>query len=159
MRRACRRRLCNVCPPVISEGARRRFEGYIEIGKKTARLLAQGQQPSGAGHYVAPSVFVDVSPDDALAKEEIFGPVLSVFRAANLDEALALALDSEFALTGGLYSRNPRSVQRVRQEFRVGNLYVNRRITGAVVAFVEGLAVNLDLGDVVLGKRIEKGLR
>jgi RHH-type proline utilization regulon transcriptional repressor/proline dehydrogenase/delta 1-pyrroline-5-carboxylate dehydrogenase len=120
-------------PPVIGAEAQRRIEGYIEQGKQTARLLVQGARPLGDGYYVAPAVFMDVDRDDALARDEIFGPVLSVFRVGTMDEAIALALDSEFALTGGLYSRNPRNIELVRREFRTGNLYINRRITGAVV--------------------------
>jgi RHH-type proline utilization regulon transcriptional repressor/proline dehydrogenase/delta 1-pyrroline-5-carboxylate dehydrogenase len=120
-------------PPVISAEAQRRIEGYIEEGKQTARLLVQGAHPAGDGYYVAPTVFVDVDRNDPLAREEIFGPVLSVFHVEAMAEAIALALDSEFALTGGLYSRNPRNIDLVQREFRTGNLYINRRITGAVV--------------------------
>ena len=73
-------------------------------------------------------------PRDApLAREEIFGPVLSVFRADNFDEALEIALEVPFALTGGVYSRNPRNIERARDRFRVGNLYINRKTTGAIV--------------------------
>jgi len=120
-------------PPVISADAKARIERYIAGGKQTARLLVQGARPAGEGYYVAPTVFVDVAPDDALARDEIFGPVLSVFHVETMSEALKLALDSEFALTGGLYSRNPRNIDLVQREFGVGNLYINRRITGAVV--------------------------
>jgi RHH-type proline utilization regulon transcriptional repressor/proline dehydrogenase/delta 1-pyrroline-5-carboxylate dehydrogenase len=120
-------------PPVISQQAMLKIETYIENGKKTARLLMQGRRPDGAGYFVPPTVFVDVSPADQLAREEIFGPVLSVFHASNFDEALAMALDSEYALTGGVYSRNPRNIEKARREFRTGNLYINRKTTGAVV--------------------------
>jgi RHH-type proline utilization regulon transcriptional repressor/proline dehydrogenase/delta 1-pyrroline-5-carboxylate dehydrogenase len=120
-------------PPVISKAAQAKIEGYIEQGLKTARLLVQGSRPEGDGAYVRPTVFVDVARDDRLARDEIFGPVLSVFPAGDFEEALAIALDSEFALTGGLYSRNPRNIERARREFRVGNLYINRKVTGAVV--------------------------
>jgi RHH-type proline utilization regulon transcriptional repressor/proline dehydrogenase/delta 1-pyrroline-5-carboxylate dehydrogenase len=120
-------------PPVISLEAQRRIEGYIEEGRRTGRLLVQTKRVASEGYYVAPTVFVDVDPSDRLARDEIFGPVLSVFRAPDMEKALALALDSEFALTGGLFSRNPRSIERARQAFRVGNLYINRRITGAAV--------------------------
>jgi RHH-type proline utilization regulon transcriptional repressor/proline dehydrogenase/delta 1-pyrroline-5-carboxylate dehydrogenase len=123
-----------VVPPVISGAAQTRILDYIEAGKKTARLLVQGGVPGPQGFYVPPSVFVDVSPHDRLAREEIFGPVLSVFRANDIQHALEMALDSEFALTGGLFSRNPRNIALVRREFRVGNLYVNRKNTGAVVS-------------------------
>jgi RHH-type proline utilization regulon transcriptional repressor/proline dehydrogenase/delta 1-pyrroline-5-carboxylate dehydrogenase len=122
-----------VVPPVISDEARRRIEGYIEEGKRTARLLAQARVPDLEGHYVAPSAFTDVDPRGRLARDEIFGPVLSVFGVGDMESALELALDSEFALTGGLYSRNPRNIELARRAFRVGNLYINRKITGAVV--------------------------
>lgn len=120
-------------PPLIEAEAQARVLRYVEEGRRTARLLVQGRRPAGEGYYVAPAVFVDVQPHDALARDEIFGPVLTVFRAPDMDAALALALDSEYALTGGLYSRNPRNIERVRREFRVGNLYVNRKTTGAIV--------------------------
>jgi RHH-type proline utilization regulon transcriptional repressor/proline dehydrogenase/delta 1-pyrroline-5-carboxylate dehydrogenase len=120
-------------PPVIEREAQQRIEGYIERGKGAARLLVQGSRPAGDGYYVAPAAFVDVARDDPLARDEIFGPVLSVFHVQTIDEAIDLALEPEFALTGGLYSRNPRNIERVKREFRAGNLYINRRITGAVV--------------------------
>jgi RHH-type proline utilization regulon transcriptional repressor/proline dehydrogenase/delta 1-pyrroline-5-carboxylate dehydrogenase len=122
-----------IVPPVISAEARRRIEGYIENGERTARLIARARIPEGEGHYVAPAAFADVDPASPLAREEIFGPVLSVFRAEDMTQALALALDCEFALTGGLFSRNPRNIALARRAFRVGNLYINRRITGATV--------------------------
>jgi RHH-type proline utilization regulon transcriptional repressor/proline dehydrogenase/delta 1-pyrroline-5-carboxylate dehydrogenase len=120
-------------PPVISAGAQERIDGYVKAGKMTATLIAQGTKPAEPGYYVSPTVFTDVPAADPLAREEIFGPVLSVFRAANMRDALDLALDSEFALTGGLFSRNPRHIELARREFRVGNLYINRKVTGAVV--------------------------
>lgn len=120
-------------PPVISQSACRRIKGYVEEGSATAHVLAQAAVPVGGGHYVPPTVLTGVSASSRIAREEIFGPVLSVFQASDFEEALALALDSEFALTGGLFSRNPRNIERAKREFRVGNLYVNRKITGAVV--------------------------
>jgi RHH-type proline utilization regulon transcriptional repressor/proline dehydrogenase/delta 1-pyrroline-5-carboxylate dehydrogenase len=82
---------------------------------------------------VAPHIFADVRPDSFLAQDEFFGPILAVLKASNLDEALAIANGTSYALTGGLYSRSPRSIARVKREFRVGNLYINRKITGALV--------------------------
>ncbi|HEY8489370.1 MAG TPA: proline dehydrogenase family protein [Dehalococcoidia bacterium] len=120
-------------PPVISGEARDRILAAIREGGRAATLLAQRPVPEGPGYYVPPTVFTDVPPDTPLAREEIFGPVLAVFRARDFREALALAMDSEYALTGGLFSRNPRHIELARREFRVGNLYVNRKITGAVV--------------------------
>jgi RHH-type proline utilization regulon transcriptional repressor/proline dehydrogenase/delta 1-pyrroline-5-carboxylate dehydrogenase len=120
-------------PPVITQAARDKVMGYVESGKSRARLVAQGRPPAGPGHWVPPTVFEGVGRDDRLARDEIFGPVLSVFRAADFSEALDIALDSQFALTGGLYSRNPRHIEEARRAFRVGNLYINRKITGAIV--------------------------
>ena len=120
-------------PPVISAEARQKCGRYIAIGRASASLLVQGTAAPGHGCYVAPAVFTDVSLDSPLATEEIFGPVLSVFRARDFDDALRMALDSRFALTGGVFSRNPRHIERARREFRVGNLYINRKVTGAIV--------------------------
>jgi RHH-type proline utilization regulon transcriptional repressor/proline dehydrogenase/delta 1-pyrroline-5-carboxylate dehydrogenase len=120
-------------PPVIGRTQQEKIAAYIENGKKTARLLVQGARPDGDGSFVPPTVFADVPHDDPLAREEIFGPVLCVFHVDSFDEALALALDSEYALTGGVYSRNPRNIEKVRREFRTGSLYINRKTTGAIV--------------------------
>ena len=86
-----------------------------------------------AGHYVGATIVADVLPDSRLGQEEIFGPVLSILRAADLDQAIAIANGTEYALTGGLYSRSPAHIERVRRGMRVGNLYINRSITGAIV--------------------------
>jgi RHH-type proline utilization regulon transcriptional repressor/proline dehydrogenase/delta 1-pyrroline-5-carboxylate dehydrogenase len=85
------------------------------------------------GYYVAPHIFDDVAPEAGIAQEEIFGPVLAVLRARNLDHALEIANGTAYALTGGLFSRSPENIERVKREFRVGNLYINRKITGAIV--------------------------
>ncbi len=119
--------------PVIDEAALLRIQRYIDVGAKEATLAFAAPAPSGAGYFVAPHVFVDVSPGSAVAREEIFGPVLSIMRAQNIDEAFRLAADSDYALTGGIYSRSPENVRRAGREFRVGNLYINRGITGAMV--------------------------
>jgi RHH-type proline utilization regulon transcriptional repressor/proline dehydrogenase/delta 1-pyrroline-5-carboxylate dehydrogenase len=121
-------------PPVISAGAREKILGYIEEGKRDHTLVAQGASPeSSDGYYVRPVVFADVPLESRLAREEIFGPVVCVFRAESFEEALETAMNSRFGLTGGVFSRNPRNIERARREFRVGNLYINRNITGAVV--------------------------
>jgi RHH-type proline utilization regulon transcriptional repressor/proline dehydrogenase/delta 1-pyrroline-5-carboxylate dehydrogenase len=86
------------------------------------------------GYFVPPTIFAEVPPNAILARTEIFGPVLSVFRVDTLDEAIALANDTEFALTGGIYSRSPANLDRVRRELVAGNVYLNRAITGAIVA-------------------------
>jgi RHH-type transcriptional regulator, proline utilization regulon repressor / proline dehydrogenase / delta 1-pyrroline-5-carboxylate dehydrogenase len=123
--------------PVITADARDKIVGYVEQGKREATLAAAAEPPEGGwpggGFFVTPHVFIDVSPDAAIAQEEIFGPVVAVMKAADLDEALAIANGVRYALTGGLISRSPSAIARVRREFRVGNLYINRGITGALV--------------------------
>jgi RHH-type proline utilization regulon transcriptional repressor/proline dehydrogenase/delta 1-pyrroline-5-carboxylate dehydrogenase len=120
---------------VIDADAQRRINEFIEIGKKESRVAYAGDlgKLADEGYYVAPHIFADVAPTAKIAQEEIFGPVLAVLRAKNLDEALAIANGTAYALTGGLYSRSPQHIARVRREFRVGNLYINRKITGALV--------------------------
>ncbi len=122
--------------PVIDDDARQRILGYIEKGKKEARLVYAGDPGflGSEGTYVAPHIFADVAPDAAIAQEEIFGPVLAVLKAKDIDEALRIANGTAYALTGGVYSRSPDNIRRVKREFRVGNLYVNRKITGALVS-------------------------
>jgi RHH-type proline utilization regulon transcriptional repressor/proline dehydrogenase/delta 1-pyrroline-5-carboxylate dehydrogenase len=123
--------------PVITAEARERIEAFVEGGRKEARLALRlapegGQWPEG-GHYVGPTVFTEVPPRATIAQEEIFGPVVAVTKARDLDEALEIANAVRYALTGGLVSRSPATIERVRREFRVGNLYINRGITGALV--------------------------
>ncbi len=103
--------------------------------KQEARLAFAGELGflKNEGFYVAPHIFADVKPEAAVAQEEIFGPVLAVLKAKDLDDALRIANGTQYALTGGLYSRSPEHIRRVKEEFRVGNLYINRKITGALV--------------------------
>jgi RHH-type proline utilization regulon transcriptional repressor/proline dehydrogenase/delta 1-pyrroline-5-carboxylate dehydrogenase len=121
--------------PVIDAEARTRILGYIARGQGEGRLAYAGELGplEGQGFFVAPHIFAEVKPPSTLAQEEIFGPVLAVMRAADLTEALAIANGTPYALTGGLYSRSPENIKRVRRDFRVGNLYINRKITGALV--------------------------
>jgi RHH-type proline utilization regulon transcriptional repressor/proline dehydrogenase/delta 1-pyrroline-5-carboxylate dehydrogenase len=120
--------------PVIDQDAYERIQSYVAIGKQEARLAFEGTPPPGNGYFIPATIFAEVSPDARIAKEEIFGPVLSVLKAADLDEAIRWANDTEFALTGGIYSRSPANIARVKRELAVGNLYINRTITGAIVA-------------------------
>ena len=120
--------------PVVDKEAYERIKRYVEIGKGEARLAFEGKAPEGEGYFVAPTIFGEVPPTARIAKEEIFGPVLAVLKAKDLTEAIAFANDTEFALTGGLYSRSPANIERVKHELTVGNLYINRTITGAIVA-------------------------
>ncbi len=121
--------------PVIDETARRRILDTIAKAKGEAKLVYAGDVGNLAeeGWYVAPHIFADVPPTAAIAREEIFGPVLAVLKARDLDHALQLASGVPYALTGGLYTRSPNSIARVKRAFRVGNLYINRKITGALV--------------------------
>lgn len=123
-------------PPVVDADSQARVLRYVDAGKAEGRLLGQRPVPSeleGKGYYVPVSAFVDCPADGKLCQEEIFGPVVAVLKVKDLDEALAIADNTMYALTGGLYSRSPKNIERVRREFRVGNLYINRKITGAVV--------------------------
>jgi RHH-type proline utilization regulon transcriptional repressor/proline dehydrogenase/delta 1-pyrroline-5-carboxylate dehydrogenase len=121
--------------PVIDADAHQRILATIEKSKGEGRLVYAGDVGSlrEEGYYVAPHIFADVAPTGALAQEEIFGPVLAVLKARDLDHALEIANGTQYALTGGLFSRSPAHIARVKREFRVGNLYINRKITGALV--------------------------
>ncbi len=123
----------NAVGPVIDQGSETKILGYIEQGKSTAKLLAGGAKVGEGGHFIAPTVFGDVAPDSALAQEEIFGPVLSLLRARDYDHAIELANGTEFGLTGSLYSHERDRLEQARLDFHVGNLYLNRKCTGAVV--------------------------
>ena len=121
--------------PVISERSYRKVLDYIEIGKKEGTVLNGGyaiETPEG-GYYIAPTVLANVAPTARIALEEIFGPVLAVIKSSTFDEALAIANNTEYGLTGAIYSNSPEKLDRARTEFHVGNLYLNRKCTGAMV--------------------------
>ena len=122
----------NAIGPVIDAEAKERIAGYVNIGKKEAKCVLEMDAPKD-GMFVGPVIFSDVDPLSRIAQEEIFGPVLSVIRARDLDQALEIANQSLFALTGGIFSRSPAHIEKARKEFRVGNLYINRGVTGAIV--------------------------
>jgi RHH-type transcriptional regulator, proline utilization regulon repressor / proline dehydrogenase / delta 1-pyrroline-5-carboxylate dehydrogenase len=120
--------------PVISAEARDRIRRAVEAGAAEARLIFHGRLPEAMdGYFVEPAIFTDVPLNSSLALEEIFGPVLAVFRVDSFEQAVALANDTRFGLTGGVLSRNPHHIQFARRRLQVGNLYINRRITGAAV--------------------------
>ncbi len=120
--------------PVINPVAYKRVLDYIEIGKGESRLLCGGEPLNiDGGYYIAPTVFVDVPPTSRIALEEIFGPVLAVIKSETFDEALTIANNTEYGLTGALYSHSADKLNRAREEFQVGNLYLNRKCTGAMV--------------------------
>ena len=118
--------------PVVDANAFKKINEYIEIGKGEGRLLAGGSN-HGPGYFIEPTVIADVAPQARIAQEEIFGPVLAVIKAKNFDDALEIANGTEFGLTGALYSKDPEHLERAKEEFFVGNLYFNRKCTGALV--------------------------
>jgi 1-pyrroline-5-carboxylate dehydrogenase len=118
---------------VIDRSQFEKVLSYVEIGQKEGRLMVGGEPDGADGWYIQPTLFADIPPDGRLAQEEIFGPVLSFIRARDYSHALSIANATEYGLTGGVYSRNRRNLERARAEFQVGNLYFNRKITGAMV--------------------------
>lgn len=119
--------------PVISAESQERIQKYIDRGSTEGKILYRGKIPGGKGYFVSPVIFTDIPEESPIFQEEIFGPVLSIHRASNLEAAIAMSNESIYALTGGVYSRNPVSIEKVKAEMRVGNLYINRPITGALV--------------------------
>jgi 1-pyrroline-5-carboxylate dehydrogenase len=120
--------------PVINSGARDKILSYIEHGKREGRLIVGGGAVAGRdGWFVEPTVIADVKPDAKIAQEEIFGPVLAVIPVQSFDEALAVANGTDYGLTGAVYTKNPQKIERARRDFFVGNLYINRKCTGAIV--------------------------
>jgi 1-pyrroline-5-carboxylate dehydrogenase len=125
----------NYMGPVISASARKTILDYIEIGKREGKLIAGGTSSSkeNEGYFIPPTVIADVDSKARIFQEEIFGPVLAVTKARNFDHALELANSTEYGLTGAVYSKNPEKIRKARDEFFVGNLYINRKCTGAMV--------------------------
>lgn len=118
--------------PLIDESAYKRVRDYIELGKREGKCVTELDGPKN-GYFVGPVIFTGIEPHHRMAQEEIFGPVLCVMRASNFDDALEIANRSPYALTGGIFSRSPANIEKARNQFRVGNLYINRGITGAIV--------------------------
>ncbi len=118
--------------PVVDEEAYLRILKTIEEAKKNHKMLYQGPEVHG-GYFVPPTIFTLVDPNSNLAQQEIFGPVLAMIKARDLTDAIHIANNTEYALTGGLYSRSPANIAKVKAEFEVGNMYINRGITGAMV--------------------------
>ena len=120
---------------VINEGSMKSILEYIEIGKKDGRVITGGSpaKNAGEGYYIQPTVIADIPPKSRLEQEEVFGPVLAVIKSKNYDHALEIANDTEFGLTGAVYTKSKDKIKRAIQEFHVGNLYINRKCTGATV--------------------------
>jgi len=123
----------NYMGPVVNKSSMKSILDYIELGKKEGKLITGGAPAGGDGYFIQPTVIADVSPRARIAQEEIFGPVLAVIPAKDFDHALEIANDTEFGLTGGVYSRNPQKLEKAAEAFHVGNLYFNRKCTGAMV--------------------------
>jgi RHH-type proline utilization regulon transcriptional repressor/proline dehydrogenase/delta 1-pyrroline-5-carboxylate dehydrogenase len=119
--------------PVIDEAAYRRILDYIEVGKSEATLAYQAKDVPPQGYFIPPTIFTDVKPNMRIAREEIFGPVLSVIKVRDLDEAIEVANGTDYALTGGFLSRSPANIERVKAQLAAGNVYINRSCTGAIV--------------------------
>jgi len=123
----------NFMGPVINKSAMKTILEYIAAGKKEGRLLTGGGAVGSDGYFIEPTVIADVKPNAKIAQEEIFGPVLAVMPAKDFDHALEIANGTEYGLTGAVYTTNPKKLERAAEEFHVGNLYLNRKCTGAKV--------------------------
>ncbi|MCY0878048.1 MAG: L-glutamate gamma-semialdehyde dehydrogenase [Firmicutes bacterium] len=123
----------NQLGPVIDHRALDKILGYISWGKQHATLVTGGRRVERPGYFLEPTIFSDVAPGSKIEQEEIFGPVLAFIRVRDFDEALAVANDTDYGLTGSVYSARRDRIQRAALEFEVGNLYINRQCTGAIV--------------------------
>lgn len=119
--------------PVVNAKALESIAQYVEIGKREGRLVSGGKRLERDGYFLEPTVIADVAPDAVIAQEEVFGPVLAVIKAKSFDDAMEIANGTEFGLTGSVYTTDEKKIERARDEFFVGNLYFNRKSTGAMV--------------------------
>ncbi len=118
---------------VIDKNAHNKITEYITIGKSEGRVVLEGTKIPDKGYFVPPTIIADIAPNARIAQEEIFGPVLAVIKAKDFDDGLQIANGTDYGLTGGLFSRDRFRLERARHEFHVGNLYLNRKCTGALV--------------------------
>ena len=144
--------------PVVNEKAMKKIKEYIDKGSKEGRLVAGGTVNSKDGFYIEPTVIADVDPHATIAQEEIFGPVLAVIKAKDFDDALRIANDTQYGLTGAVFTDNEEKLQRARDEFFVGNLYLNRKCTGALVGVHPFGGFNMSGTDSKAGGRDYLGL-
>jgi len=119
--------------PVINSRACESIMGYIKVGSTEGRLVAGGRRVPGKGFFIKPTIIADVRKSARIAREEIFGPVLAVLKARNYSDALEIANSTEYGLTGAVFTRNREKILRAKREFAVGNMYINRKCTGALV--------------------------
>ncbi|MBI0580298.1 L-glutamate gamma-semialdehyde dehydrogenase [Neobacillus cucumis] len=121
--------------PVIDNNAFKKIMEYIEIGKQEGKLMAGGEGNNSKGYFIQPTVFADLAPNARIMKEEIFGPVVGITKARNFDEAIEIANNTEYGLTGAVITSNRAHMEQAREDFHVGNLYFNRGCTGAIVGY------------------------
>jgi 1-pyrroline-5-carboxylate dehydrogenase len=144
--------------PVVNASAMKKIKEYIDKGKGEGKLLAGGEVRNAEGFYVEPTVIGDVEPDATISQEEIFGPVLAVTRAKDFDDALRIANNTQFGLTGAVFTDDESKLDRAREEFFVGNLYLNRKCTGALVGVHPFGGFNMSGTDSKAGGRDYLGL-
>ncbi|MDD5530760.1 MAG: L-glutamate gamma-semialdehyde dehydrogenase [bacterium] len=123
----------NYMGPVINEKAYKSILEYIEIGKKEGKLISGGKNENDNGYFINPTIIADIKPNDRLAQEEIFGPVLAVIKSNDFDDALKIANSTIYGLTGAVYTRDRNKIELAKRVFHCGNLYINRKCTGALV--------------------------
>ena len=119
--------------PVIDEAAYQKIQSYIEIGRKEGELVCGGGTVGETGYFIQPTIFSEVNPDARIMKEEIFGPVVAFTRAKDFTQAMEIANNTEYGLTGAIFTKDRQLIEKARDEFHVGNLYFNRKCTGAMV--------------------------
>jgi 1-pyrroline-5-carboxylate dehydrogenase len=139
--------------PVINESAVSKILRYIELGKKESKLITGGNRLKRRGYFIEPTVFADASPTAAIAQEEIFGPVTAIIEARDFDHAIAIANGTEYGLTGAFYSKRRDRIEKAKTEIHVGNLYFNRKCTGALVGVQPFGGFNLSGTDSKAGGR------
>jgi 1-pyrroline-5-carboxylate dehydrogenase len=144
--------------PVVNESSMKKIKEYIDRGAKEGRLVAGGAVHANDGYFIEPTVIADVAPDATIAQEEIFGPVLAIIKAADFDDALRIANDTQFGLTGAVFTDNPEKIRKAEEEFFVGNLYFNRKCTGALVGVHPFGGFNMSGTDSKAGGRDYLGL-
>ena len=120
---------------VIDEAAYKKITSYFDVAKEEGRIVVGGTADDSVGYFVHPTVVVDVAPTARLMQEEIFGPIVAIAKAKDFEEGLAIANNTEYGLTGAVISTNREHIERAREDFFVGNLYINRGCTGAIVGY------------------------
>jgi 1-pyrroline-5-carboxylate dehydrogenase len=148
----------NFMGPVINQAARKNILSYIDIGNQEGTLLTGGHRLGHDGHFIEPTVFGGISPAARLAQDEIFGPVLAVIKARDFNDALAIANNTIYGLTGAVYSQSEAHLALAREAFHVGNLYLNRKCTGALVGVHPFGGFNMSGTDSKAGGRDYLGL-